>query len=137
MCTSSSYSILGGGGGGGSVLVIAGTGTIRVSFGGGGGGERGHLPPLKLKRPSSYTARRVFMLPPKISCVCHSPPLVTLSEIYPDTYYTCIITMHSKIYCETLCTNMSPFRNVLLLQGRGAMQLLLKGRRLPGRDGMP
>ena len=57
--------------------------------GGGGGGKRGHLPPLKKvlpppplesKRPSSYTARCVFMLHPKISHMCGSPLLVKLSE---------------------------------------------------------
>ena len=70
----------------------------------GGGGERGHLPPLnmfcppplKSNRPSSYTTTCVFMLPPKISYICGSPPLVTFSEINPE--WANFIHMMQPIY---------------------------------------
>ena len=69
---------------------------MYILGGGGGGGGRGQgarggicpPPPLKSKRPSSYTDRCVFMLPPKISRMCGSPHLVKLSEINP--VYTCM-----------------------------------------------
>ena len=62
----------------------------RISFRGGGGGARGGIcPPLsKMDLPTC-----VFMLPPKISCIYGSSPLVTFSEINPGSYCPIILAI--------------------------------------------
>ena len=89
---------------------------IRLSYAGfllGGEARGGICPPpplnsfapLKSNRPSSYTATCVFMLPPKISRICSSPPLVTFSEINPGMHLHVVIVSQTVHYSRVLCIN--------------------------------
>ena len=71
----------------------------RVSVGGRGGicPPLKSFAPLKSNRPSSYTATCVFMLPPKVSRICGSPPLVTFSEINPGYWLGSFLLLSTNV----------------------------------------